>query len=62
MQSPEIKRAHVSERSTHDDRLIIVLLVIVENLLHRLDTRIFISLIVLPGVLLVPIKYLQKFN
>lgn len=46
----------VPERSTHDDGLVSVLLVVVENVLHALDTRIFIRLVLLLGRSLVPVK------
>ena len=54
------ERTHVSERSTHDNCLVIVLLVVVENSLHRYDTWVFIALEAFPSVFLVPIKDLQK--
>lgn len=53
------RSAHVAERGTHDDCLVAVLLVVVEDLLHRLDTRILISLVVLSGGFLVPIEDLD---
>ena len=38
---------HVTEGSTHDDGLVAVLLVVVENLLHGLNTWVLITLVVL---------------
>jgi hypothetical protein len=37
-----------------------MLLVVVEDLFHRLNTRVFIALVVLSGGFLVPIKDLQQ--
>jgi len=49
---------HIAERGTHDNGFIAVLLVIIENHLNRLNTRIFIAFIGLSCSLLVPIKNL----
>lgn len=51
---------YVTEGSAHNDGLVAVLLVVVEDLLDRLHTRIFITLVVLAGALLVPIKNLDR--
>ena len=51
--------AYVTEGSTHDDGLVVVLLVVVEDLLHRHDTRVLVAGVVLARlVLLVPVKNL----
>ena len=49
-------RTHVSERSTHDDRLVFMLLVVVEDLFHGLYARIFVTLVVLTSALFVPVE------
>ena len=46
---------YVTETRTHDNRVVAVLLVVVEDALDGLDTRIFVALVGLPGLLLVPI-------
>lgn len=51
---------HVAERGTHDNRLVSVLLVVVEDLLYRLNTWVSITLEVLPCGLLVPVKDLKE--
>lgn len=51
--------AHVTERCTHDDCLVAVLLVIVVDFLDGLDTGIRISFVSLTGSFLVPIKDLE---
>lgn len=51
---------HVTERGTHDNGLVSVLLVVVEDLLHRLNTWISVALEVLPCSLLVPVKDLKE--
>ncbi len=54
------RMAYVAERSTHDDGLVVVLLVVVKDLLHGLDTRILIALVLGSGLsLLVPVKDLK---
>ncbi len=53
---------HIAERGTHDDRLVPVLLVVVEDLLHRLNTWIFVSLVSLSGAFLVPIEDLHEIR
>ena len=50
---------YVTEGSTHDNSLVAVLLVVIEDLLDGLHTRVFITLIVLAGGLLVPVKNLE---
>lgn len=50
---------HVTERGTHDNGLVAVLLVVVEDLLDGLDTRIRIPLVVLSGGFLVPVEDLK---
>ena len=47
---------HVTERSTHDDGLVSVLFIVVEDFLDGLDTRVIIALVGLSGTLLVPIE------
>lgn len=47
---------HVTERGAHDDGLVVVLLVVVVDLLHGLDTWVIIALVVLSRVFLVPIE------
>ena len=51
---------HVAEGSTHDDGIVAVLLVVVEDLLHGLDTRVLIALVVLTRRLLVPVEDLNS--
>lgn len=48
--------ANVAERSAHDDGLVAVLLVVVENGAHGLDTGVFVLGVLLLVVGLVPIK------
>lgn len=49
--------AHITERGAHDDGLVAILLIIIEDLLYALDTRVVISNIVLSRlVLVVPIQ------
>jgi hypothetical protein len=50
---------YVAEAGSHDNSFIPMLLVIVINLLHGLDTRVVVTLVILPGTLLIPIKDLQ---
>ena len=51
---------YVAERGTHDDGVVAVLLVVVEDLLNRLDTRVAVANVVGAGlVLLVPVKDLR---
>lgn len=51
---------YVAERSTHDDGLVAVLLVVVEDLLDGLDTRVLVANVCRSGlVLLVPVKDLM---
>lgn len=38
---------HVAEGSTHDDGIVAVLLVVVENLLYGLNTWVLVTLVVL---------------
>lgn len=49
----------VTERSSHDDGLVVVLLVVVENPLDRDDTGILITLVGLTRALLVPVEDLK---
>ena len=48
--------ANVAERGTHDDGIVAVFLVVVEDLLHGLDAWVFVCLIVFLGVGLIPVK------
>ena len=51
---------HVTERGTHDDGLVPVLLVVVEDALNGDDTRVRVANVVLARlVLLVPVKDLR---
>jgi hypothetical protein len=50
---------YVTEGSTHDDGVVAVLLVVVEDLLHGLDTRVCITLVGLTRRLLVPVENLN---
>jgi MFS superfamily sulfate permease-like transporter len=50
---------HVTERRTHDDCFVAVLLVVVVDFLDGLDTGIRISFVSLTGRFLVPIKDLE---
>ena len=51
---------YVPEGSTHDDGLVAVLLVVVEDLLDGLNTRVLLVGVVWSGlVLLVPVKDLE---
>ena len=52
--------AGVTEGCAHDDRLVVVLLVVVEDLLHGLHTRVVVARVVLARlVLVVPVKDLE---
>ena len=51
--------AHVSERSTHDNGVVAVLLVVVEDLLDRLDSWVSLGSVGLSGRLLVPVENLH---
>lgn len=46
----------VPERGTHDDGLVAVLLVVVVDVLHRLDTGVLLRGVVLLGGVLVPVQ------
>lgn len=48
--------ANVSEGSTHDNSLVSVLLVVIENFLNGLDSWVLLALVVLSGLSLVPIE------
>lgn len=48
--------AYVTETGTHDDGLVAVLFVVVEDLLDRYDTRVLVTYIILASCLLVPVK------
>lgn len=48
--------AHVTERGTHNDGFVTILLIIVENLLDGNNTRVFVTLKGLASRLLVPIQ------
>jgi hypothetical protein len=48
--------ANVSERGAHDDRLVSVLLVVVEDLLDRLDSWVGLRVVLLSSRLLVPVE------
>ena len=50
------RQTHVTERSTHDDSLVSVLLVVVEDFLDGLHTWVGITLVRLARRLLVPVK------
>ena len=50
--------AHITERRAHDDGLVAMLLIIIENLLDRLHTRILIAFIILSSSFLVPVENL----
>jgi hypothetical protein len=56
----ELDKTYITEGSTHDNGVVVVLLVVVEDLLHGLNTRVLITLVVLASVLLVPIKNLKQ--
>ena len=61
--APARHGTHVTERGTHDDGLVLVLLVVVEDLLHRLNTRVLISGISRAGLsLLVPVENLWPMS
>lgn len=52
--------AYVTEGGTHDDGLVTVLLVVVEDLADGLDTRVLLASVCGAGlVLLVPVKNLK---
>jgi len=51
--------ADVSERSTHDNGVVTVLLVVVEDLLDRLDSWVGLGSVLLAGRLLVPVEDLD---
>lgn len=50
------QRTDITERGTHDNGLIAMLLIVVKDLGDRLDTRVLVTLIILACRLLVPIK------
>ena len=50
---------YVAERRAHDNCFVAVLLIIVEDALNGLDTGVLITLVILTGVLLVPVKDLR---
>ena len=52
----------VTERCAHDDGVVAMLLVIVEDAPDRLDTGIIVTFIVLPGSLLVPVENLETIG
>jgi hypothetical protein len=57
LQFQQLLGTYVTERSTHDDGLVTVLLIVVENLLDRLNTRVLFASVVGAGlVLLVPVE------
>lgn len=47
---------NISERSTHDNSVISMLLVVIEDILHTLDSWVLLTLVVLSGLGLVPIE------
>ncbi len=53
------RSTYISEGGTHDDGFVTVLLVVVEDLLHGLDTRVFVALVGLAGGFLVPVEDLR---
>lgn len=53
---------YVTETGTHDDSLVAVLFVVVEDLSDRYDTRVFVAFIVLASRLLVPVEDLFGRN
>ena len=53
---------HVAERRAHDNGLVAVRLVVVEDLLDALDARVLVADVVLPCRLLVPVKDLGSRN
>ena len=54
--------ANVAEGGTHDDGLVAVLLVVVEDLLYGLDTGVFVALVGLSGGFLIPVKDLSDWG
>lgn len=56
----ERDETNVTEGSTHDDSLIIVLLVVVEDTLHGRHARILLGLVVPVVLLLVPVQDLPS--
>ena len=52
-------KTYVTERSAHDNGFVVMLLVVVEDALYRLDTRVVVTFIVLTRALLVPVKNLN---
>lgn len=57
-----MRRAHVTEGSPHDNRLVPMLLVVCEDLLHGLHARILVPFVCLSGCLLVPVQNLIEFT
>jgi hypothetical protein len=51
---------NVTEWCAHNDGLVAVLLVVIEDVLDRFDTRVVITFIILAGRLLVPVQDLVK--
>jgi hypothetical protein len=56
------KTTDVTERRAHDDGIVAVLLVVIEDAPDRLDTRIVVTFIGLPGRLLVPVEDLEAIG
>lgn len=52
-------QTYVTERGAHNDGLVTVLFVVVEDLFHGLNTWVFVTLVVLSGSLLVPVENLR---
>jgi hypothetical protein len=53
-------QTHVSETGAHDNGLVTVLFVVIENFLDGLDTRVVVAFVGLAGVLLVPDENLHE--
>jgi len=49
----------VTEGCAHDDGVVAILLVVIEDTPDRLDTRVVVTFVGLPGRLLVPVEDLE---
>jgi hypothetical protein len=55
-----VEDTHVTEASTHNNGLVPMLLVIVEDLFDALNAGVIIAFVILPGMFFVPIENLRK--
>jgi len=55
------KKTYVAEGSTHDDGVVPMLLVVVEDPLDGLHAWVFVALVIFPCLFLVPVQDLQVY-